>query len=211
MKRMSRVLTLIYSWSGCLRPPCGGTLTLVPSSSLSSPCCTPSPLTSRDAWVVGLARYLVDFVDKDNASFSVGYVVVGHLQESGENAFHVFAHVSGLGEYCGVDNGERHVKQLGYGACHECFACACGAHHDDVALLYLYAIGLGVGILLRQALVVVVDGNAQVALGIVLPDDVLVEMLLDLFRFGYVALLLVCCVVGAVLVAVAALLWQHAR
>ena len=30
-----------------LRPPCGGTLAMVPSMSLSSACCTPSPETSR--------------------------------------------------------------------------------------------------------------------------------------------------------------------
>src|SRR2546426_3266249 len=29
MKRMSRVLTWMYSCCGCLRPPCGGTLAIV--------------------------------------------------------------------------------------------------------------------------------------------------------------------------------------
>ena len=32
---------------GCSRPPCGGTFAVVPSMSLSSACCTPSPETSR--------------------------------------------------------------------------------------------------------------------------------------------------------------------
>ena len=40
------VSTLIIFWSGCLRPPCGGTKTSVPSSIFNNPCCTPSPLTS---------------------------------------------------------------------------------------------------------------------------------------------------------------------
>ena len=35
------------SWCGCLRPPCGGTLAVVPSRIFSSACCTPSPDTSR--------------------------------------------------------------------------------------------------------------------------------------------------------------------
>jgi hypothetical protein len=35
------------SWCGCLRPPCGGTLAVVPSRIFSRACCTPSPETSR--------------------------------------------------------------------------------------------------------------------------------------------------------------------
>ena len=35
------------SWCGCLRPPWGGTLAVVPSRIFSSACCTPSPETSR--------------------------------------------------------------------------------------------------------------------------------------------------------------------
>src|SRR5674536_355500 len=35
------------SWCGCLRPPWGGTLAVVPSKIFSSACCTPSPETSR--------------------------------------------------------------------------------------------------------------------------------------------------------------------
>ena len=35
------------SWFGCLRPPCGGMLAIVPSISFNRACCTPSPDTSR--------------------------------------------------------------------------------------------------------------------------------------------------------------------
>src|ERR1041384_4859159 len=45
--RMLVVSTWTKSWLGCLRPPCGGTEAIVPSTSLSSACCTPSPDTSR--------------------------------------------------------------------------------------------------------------------------------------------------------------------
>ena len=47
MNRMLVVSICRKSWFGCLRPPCGGTLAMVPSISLSSACCTPSPDTSR--------------------------------------------------------------------------------------------------------------------------------------------------------------------
>ena len=41
------VSTCRNSCCGCLRPPCGGTLAIVPSMILSSACWTPSPDTSR--------------------------------------------------------------------------------------------------------------------------------------------------------------------
>mmetsp|Transcript_34983 Transcript_34983/g.85731 ORF Transcript_34983/g.85731 Transcript_34983/m.85731 type:complete len:274 (-) Transcript_34983:434-1255(-) len=47
MKRMSVVSTCTNSPRGFLRPPFSGTLTTVPSTILSSACCTPSPDTSR--------------------------------------------------------------------------------------------------------------------------------------------------------------------
>ena len=47
MKRMLVVSIVRNSWWGCLRPPCGGTLAVVPSRIFSSACCTPSPETSR--------------------------------------------------------------------------------------------------------------------------------------------------------------------
>ena len=47
MNRMLVVSICRKSWLGCLRPPWGGTLAMVPSMSLSNACCTPSPDTSR--------------------------------------------------------------------------------------------------------------------------------------------------------------------
>ncbi len=44
---MFLVSTGIIFWSGCFRPPCGGTLITDPSNNFNKPCCTPSPLTSR--------------------------------------------------------------------------------------------------------------------------------------------------------------------
>ena len=47
MKSTLVVSTWMNSCCGCLRPPWGGTLAIVPSRILSSACCTPSPDTSR--------------------------------------------------------------------------------------------------------------------------------------------------------------------
>src|SRR5438552_4582352 len=40
--------TTLFRSCGCLRPPCGGTLAIVPSRIFKSACCTPSPDTSRE-------------------------------------------------------------------------------------------------------------------------------------------------------------------
>src|SRR5512135_3326296 len=47
MNRTFVVSIWMNSWCGCLRPPCGGTLAVVPSRIFSSACWTPSPETSR--------------------------------------------------------------------------------------------------------------------------------------------------------------------
>jgi len=47
MNKMSVVSTRMYSCCGCLRPPWGGTLQIVPSRISAAPACTPSPETSR--------------------------------------------------------------------------------------------------------------------------------------------------------------------
>ena len=47
MNRMLVVSTCRNSCCGCLRPPRGGTLAMVPSMILRRACCTPSPETSR--------------------------------------------------------------------------------------------------------------------------------------------------------------------
>ena len=58
-KRMLRVSIWIIGCSGCLRPPLGGMLAVVPSKILSSACCTPSPDTSRPTEGVALLRAIL--------------------------------------------------------------------------------------------------------------------------------------------------------
>ena len=131
---------------------------------------------ARDAGVVALAGNLVDFVDVHDAALGGFEVVVGRLQQAGEDAFHVFAHVAGLGQHGGIGNAEGHLQDFGQHAGQEGFAGAGFAHHDDVRLLNLHLVLLG---LLHQALVVVVHGHGHHALGFVLAHHVLVEVLLD--------------------------------
>ena len=143
---------------------------------------TLSAHVAGDAGIVALAGNFIYLIDKHDAAFSRLYVVVGHLEQAAQNALHVLAHVAGLGKHRGVDDGERHVEQPGDGAGQQCLARAGGAHHDDVTLLNLHAIVI-LGLL--QPLVVVVHGHGQIAFGLILPDDILVQIALNLFGLGH--------------------------
>ena len=136
-----------------------------------------------DAGIILLAGYLVYLVDKHDSALCRPYLIVGHLQQTREDALHILAHIAGLGEDGGVDNGEGHVEQLCNGARHQRLAGAGGSHHDDVRLLYLHAVLLVHR--LRQSFIVVVHGYAQIALGFFLTDNILVKIVLYFLRLGY--------------------------
>ena len=132
--------------------------------------------------VVALACYLVYLVDKHDASLGSLDIIICHLQQSREDALHVLAHVSCLGEHRGIDDGERHVEEFSYGACEQSLSRSGASHHDDVALLYLHAAIVG-GLL--ESLVVIIYGHCQAFLRFVLSDDILVEIFLYLHRLWH--------------------------
>jgi hypothetical protein len=80
---------------------------MVPSMSLSSACCTPSPDTSR---VIEFAGNLVDLVDIDDATLRALDVVVGRLQQLQDDVLDVLADITGFGERCRIRDGERNVE-----------------------------------------------------------------------------------------------------
>lgn len=57
------------------------------------------------------------------------------------------------------------------------------AHHDDVALLNLHAILVG---RLLQALIVVIHRYSQMALSLILSDDILIQIFLDFHRLWHI-------------------------
>ena len=82
MNRMFVVSIWMYCCSGCLRPPCGGTLATVPSSIFSRACCTPSPETSRVMRdVVARLADLVDLVDVEHAALGRFEVEIGRVEQ----------------------------------------------------------------------------------------------------------------------------------
>ena len=108
-------------------------------------------------------------------------VEISHLQQAREDALDILADIAGLGEHRGIHDGKRHLQQMGDGTRHQRLACTRGTDHDDIALLNLHAI---VGLLLTEALVVVIDSHGEIALGVVLPDDILIQIGFDVGGFG---------------------------
>ena len=171
------------SWWGCLRPPCGrhacgGALEDLQERLLDAL----AGHVARDRRVVGLARDLVDLVDVDDPGLGLLDVVVGGLDQLQEDVLDVLADVPGLGQRGGVGDRERDVQDLGEGLGEQRLAASGRAEQQDVRLLQLDVVLIGLHHL--DALVVVVDGHRQAAFGLLLTDHVLVQDVVDLPRLG---------------------------
>ena len=135
---------------------------------------------ARDRRVVRLARDLVDLVDVDDPGLGLLDVEVGRLDELEQDVLDVLAHVAGLGEGGRVGDREGHVEDARQRLREQRLAAPGGAEQQDVALLEL-----DVAVARRHhvdALVVVVDGHRQRALGLLLPHHVVVQHVVDLAR-----------------------------
>ena len=107
----------------------------MPSTSLSSACCTPSPDTSRVIdGLSDLRADLVDLVDVDDAALRPLDVVVAVLQQLLDDVLDVLADVAGFGQRGRVGDHERHVEQPRQRLRQQRLARAGGADQQDVAL-----------------------------------------------------------------------------
>ena len=137
-----------------------------------------------DRRVLRLARDLVDLVDVDDPGLRALDVVVGRLDQLEQDVLDVFADVAGLGQRGRVGDGERYVQHPGQGLGQVGLPAAGGPDQQDVGLGQLDPGVTGTVALGLDPLVVVVDGDGERLLGLVLADDVLVEELADLDRLG---------------------------
>ena len=67
--------------------------------------------------IITFTGYLIDFVNEYDPSFGLFYIIVGNLQQTGEQAFDIFAHITCFGEDGSIDNGERNLEEFGDGTC----------------------------------------------------------------------------------------------
>ncbi len=139
---------------------------------------------ARDRRVVRLARDLVDLVDVDDPRLGLLHVVVGGLDQLQKDVLDVLADIPGLRQRGRVGDRERHVEDPRERLREQRLAAAGRPEQENVRLLQLDLRFAGHHHL--HALVVVVDRDRQRALGGILPDDVLVEHVVDLARLGQV-------------------------
>src|SRR3954469_12542019 len=135
-----------------------------------------------DRGVLALAGDLVDLVDVDDAGLGLLDVEVGGLDQLQQDVLDVFTDVARFSEGCGIGNGEGHVEQARQGLGEVGLAAPGRAEEHDVALgqLHLVAPADAGPLLILDAAVVVVDGDRQDLLRLVLADDVVVEERADL-------------------------------
>ena len=136
-----------------------------------------------DGWIVALAGNLVNLVDEHDTALGSLHIVIGHLEQTGKDTLHVLTHITCLCKHSGIHDGERHIEHLGNGACQQGLTSTRAAHHDDVALLNLHAILVG---RLLQALIVVIHRYSQMALSLILSDDILIQIFLDFHRLWHI-------------------------
>ena len=129
--------------------------------------------------VVAFAGDFVDFVNENNPFFGGFYIVIGGLQQAGEDTFHIFAHVTGFGEHGGVGNGKRHMQHTGNGTGQQGLPGTGIAHQNDVGFFDFHIIFV---FRLADAFVVVVNRHRKHFFGIFLANNVLVEKGFD---FGW--------------------------
>lgn len=139
-----------------------------------------------DRRVFALPGDLVDLVDVDDAGLGLLDVEVRGLDQLEKDVLDVLTDIAGLRQRRGVGEREGDVEHPGEGLREQRLAGAGGAEQQDVGLGELDALFAAAGAVLARLhpLVVVVDGDRQGLLGGVLADDIAVQELVDLPRFG---------------------------
>ena len=101
------------------------------------------------------------------------------MQQLEDDVLDVLADIAGLGERRRIRHGERHIEDARERLRQQRFTGTGRADQQDVRLRELDVVVLGRVI---EALVVVVDGDREHFLGVVLTDHVIIENLADFLR-----------------------------
>ena len=100
------------------------------------------------------------------------------MQQLEDDVFHILTHITGFGQGSCIGHGKGHVQDPRQRLGQKRLAAAGGADQEDVRLRQ-FDIGLG-GVV--QPLVVVVHSNRQHALGVLLPDHIVIQNFADVAR-----------------------------
>ncbi len=134
---------------------------------------------ARYGRIVGLAGNLVDLIDIDNAALGAFDIIVGRLKQFQHDVLDILTDIAGLGQRCRIGHGKRHVQNTRQRLRQKRLAAACRADQKNVRLRQLHAIGRG-GV--RETLVMVVDGDGQDTLGVLLANHIIVKHVADFTR-----------------------------
>ncbi len=136
------------------------------------------------AMLVAGGRDLVDLVDVDDAILRQREIAVGLLCELTHEVVHVATHIAGLAEFRRIRLYKRHADQLS-DMLHEVRLTHAGRADEDDVLLRVFdlcrLLGRHRGELPR-VVVMVAHRNRESLLGVVLTDDIAIEMALDVTR-----------------------------
>ena len=129
---------------------------------------------------------LVDLIDIYDPHLGPLHVVIRRLEKPKQYVLDVLAHVARLSQGRCIRNRKRHIQNPGQCFGQQRLAASRRADQQDIALFQLHVrmrpIADPVGRLVRDALVVVVNGNRQDFLRLFLPNHVLVKFRLDFVR-----------------------------
>ena len=126
-----------------------------------------------DRRILVLATDLIDFVDVDDAGLCTAHITIGGLQQLEDDVLDILANISSFCERSRIYNREGNVQHTGQGLRQQRLAGAGGPDQHDVRLGQFDPIARLLAIH-EDALVVVVDGNRQLLLGLLLPDYVFI-------------------------------------
>src|SRR5690606_16452206 len=129
-----------------------------------------------------LTRDLVDLVDIDDARLRLLDVVLALLQELLNDVLDILADVARFGERRRIGDRERHVQKARERFREQRLTASRWTDQQDIALRKLDLLLALVALARLEPLVVVVHGNGENLLRLLLADDVLVEDGLDLVR-----------------------------
>jgi hypothetical protein len=96
-----------------------------------------------------------------------------------ENGFHVVADIARLGQCCCVGDGERHIKNAGQRLSEERLSGSRRSDQKNVGLLDLDVVGVESPIPRIDAFEVIVHGDGEGFLRVLLADNIIIQRRLD--------------------------------
>src|SRR5262249_50594598 len=138
---------------------------------------------ARDRRVLVLAPDLVDFVDIDDAGLRPSHIAFRRLQQLQNDVLDVLTDVARLRQGGGIHDREWHIQHASQSLRQQRLAGSGRPDQQNVRFGQLYAIA-GLLTIHEDALVVVIDRDRELLLGLLLADDVLVEKALYFLWLG---------------------------